>query len=290
MSDSDSEDDGAEAFIQTRSMVRRNAKQFSTDIDSSEEYRQLEPLFNNVYHGAAQLRVVCIGRRDTYEGQMGMVDFGDGVAQPVTCLHNVVARLGSEPKYITCTFDGRSFNETFEVHIQHMGIPVNRVQPLMVTIDDQTIFWQYGVDITKGEFPEDEPTPQSRHFHVFQAESVDFEYPEGTKVAMAVFAKHAATEDSSRMPPDVAATVTPTQVYGAADEINIYTGKITRRHERHFEHDMNSYRGCSGAIIFLLEGPHAGYAIGVHIGSPLQLPHTVNLAVKIRESPTLVQG
>jgi len=87
----------------------------------------------------------------------------------------------------------------------------------------------------------------------------------------------------------IAKTVTTASVYGVADEIKIYTGEITHDESNYFEHDMNSYRGCVGVIVFLLEGRHTGCAIGVRIGSPPQLePDTVNLTLKIHESPTLL--
>ena len=68
-------------------MARRNGKDFSTDIASGDEYIHaigtvVRYPFQN---GAAPLRMVGTGRRDTFQDQMGMVDLGDGVAQqPVT--------------------------------------------------------------------------------------------------------------------------------------------------------------------------------------------------------------
>ena len=286
MSESDSEYEySAEVYIQKRIMLRRSGKAFSTDIDSAEEYEKVEPLCFDVYNGAAQLRVICTGRRDTFEGQMGMVDFGDGVACPVTCLHNVVQRLGVKPIASTCTFDGPRYNETFQVNIQHTGIPISRISQFVLQVSGFQTSWLYGVDITTGVFPDE--SPHLRGFHVFQAVEEGFEYAVGTKVAMAVFAKQAANKDSAKMS-QVSDTVSPAQVYGGADEINIYTGTITGIGQRHFEHNMNSYRGCSGAIVFLLEGPSARCAVGVHIGSPEDIPHKVNLAIKIREAPTFL--
>lgn len=287
MSDSDSEGDyGAEVYVQKRTMLRRGGNAFSTDIDSAEEYALFEPLFTNVYNGAAQLRVICTGRKDTFEGQMGMVDFGDGVASPVTCLHNVVQRFGIKPISATCTFDGPRYNETFAVNIEHTGISISRIVQLILQVRGFQTSWLYGVDITKGIFPDG--SPHLRGFHVFQAVEKSFEYAIGEKVAMAVFAKQAANKDSAKMSDKDAETVTPAQVYGGADEINIYTGTLTGVGQHHFEHNLNSYRGCSGSIVFLLEGPSAGKAIGVHIGSPDDLPDKMNLAIKINETPTLL--
>ena len=80
----------------------------------------------------------------------------------------------------------------------------------------------------------------------------------------------------------------PTRVYGEPDEISVYAGKITAVGEKFFVHDINSYRGCSGALVFLLDGPNAGSCIGVQIGSPPDILPAVNVAIMIHESPTLI--
>jgi hypothetical protein len=59
--------------------------------------------------------------------------------------------------------------------------------------------------------------------------------------------------------------------------VNIYTGKITRVSPdgAWFEHNINAYRGCSGAVVFLLDenqnnngvmDQDYGKAIAVHAG------------------------
>ena len=78
-----------------------------------------------------------------------------------------------------------------------------------------------------------------------------------------------------------------TRVYGVPDEVSVYAGTITSVGEKSFAHDINSYLGCAGALVFLLDGPDAGRCIGVHIGSPNILP-AVNVAIMIHESPTLI--
>jgi hypothetical protein len=65
------------------------------------------------------------------------------------------------------------------------------------------------------------------------------------------------------------------QLYGPALSVTIYTGKISYVGEHHIEYDINTYRRCSGAIVFLLEhneqhpsvkGFDCGKAIAVHAG------------------------
>mmetsp|Transcript_24070 Transcript_24070/g.66747 ORF Transcript_24070/g.66747 Transcript_24070/m.66747 type:complete len:298 (-) Transcript_24070:147-1040(-) len=286
MSESESEYDGAEAYVKERPIIRRSGRPFSTDIEQVDEYTKYELLFKQVHNGAAQLLNACLGYKSTMEGQMGMIDFGDGIPQAVTALQNIVKRRGTTPKFAVCTFSGRRHNETFQVHFQHLGLPSSKIQPMVLTIGDESVSWEYGVDIAFGTFPAPAPTSSHQRYHVFQAIPQGYEYTAGTKIAMAIFTKQAATVESARItgPKDV----DPTRVYGAPDEISVYAGIITEVGEKFFVHDINSYRGCSGALVFLLDGPDAGRCIGVHIGSPPDIVPAVNVAVMVRESPTLI--
>jgi len=69
------------------------------------------------------------------------------------------------------------------------------------------------------------------------------------------------------------------KLFGEKDSVCVFTGEITKLHinnntARSFEHSINTYRGCLGAIIFLLDKGqptaeiehHKGKAIGVHAG------------------------
>ena len=123
---------------------------------------------------------------------------------------------------------------------------------------------------------------------MFRAVPLEYHYSVGTQVAMAIFTKQMATIQNSRMPDDV--NVKLADVYGAADELNVYTGAITQVGEQFFAHSINSYSGCSGAVVFLLDGEYAGHCIGVHIGSPPEIEPPVNLAIKIHESPVFVSS
>lgn len=80
------------------------------------------------------------------------------------------------------------------------------------------------------------------------------------------------------------------KVYGATDEVSIYTGTFTHVGDKYFLHDLNSYRGCSGAILFFLDGEDAGNCIGVQVGSPPEIEPTVNVSIKIHEWPTLISS
>ena len=103
---------------------------------------------------------------------------------------------------------------------------------------------------------------------------------------MAIFARRNATQDTA------ATNLEQEQInaiFGIADEVNFLTGTITGISETSIFHDINSYRGCSGAVVFLLEGEHQGKAIAVHVGSPKSIFPKTNMGMDIwslcQESP-----
>lgn len=77
-------------------------------------------------------------------------------------------------------------------------------------------------------------------------------------------------------------------LYGYAENYNVYSGEILHSGDSHVEHNINCFQGCSGAIIFLLEGNHAGKAVAVHVGSPDR--QEANLAFKIHKGSKLSIG
>jgi hypothetical protein len=42
-------------------------------------------------------------------------------------------------------------------------------------------------------------------------------------------------------------------IYSPPNTVNIYTGGITYVGENHVEYDFNSFTGCAGAVVFLLD-------------------------------------
>jgi hypothetical protein len=73
--------------------------------------------------------------------------------------------------------------------------------------------------------------------------------------------------------------------------VAIYTGEITYVGMYHIEHNINTYDGCSGAIIFLLDTDDQlatvnqedrGKAIAVHVGYGGELLHS-NIGFKINK-------
>lgn len=117
----------------------------------------------------------------------------------------------------------------------------------------------------------------------FEAVGSSFEYRIGQKVGMAVY--HNCAFDFSN---DNVYThngwdknqLSQSNIFrlcGNDYSVSIYTGEITAvsTDQKAFQHDINTFTGCSGAIVFLLDknqdglvGEHqSGKAIGIHAGA-----------------------
>ena len=83
------------------------------------------------------------------------------------------------------------------------------------------------------------------------------------------------------------------EIYGEKDRVNVYTGQITyvSLSGQTFGHSINTFRGCSGAVIFLLdegqddcgvEESDFGKAIAIHGGGDrLENGSVVNFGFRI---------
>ena len=140
--------------------------------------------------------------------------------------------------------------------------------------------WPYGIDVGVGPLIDTVTTGATGAFASFEAVRSSFRFKEGQKVGIAVFFTKNSRPTKSRV-----AGVGETEkdiseedlrkIYGEPDKVNIYTGKITHVGQHHIEYDINTFTGCSGAIVFLLDRNQPdsvqqcdyGKAIAVHGGA-----------------------
>lgn len=147
---------------------------------------------------------------------------------------------------------------------------------------DQPAFSWKSYDVTKGAVIRD-----PNHFLTdkrlsFQKVPATFGIVPGMRVGVVIY-RNFDIEDA-----DAGATLSDLQLetlYGSKGCVCVLTGEVTAVHDNNdsnnnkflsFEHSVNTYRGCSGAIIFLLDRQsqrleqanenRAGKAVGVHVG------------------------
>mmetsp|Transcript_22270 Transcript_22270/g.26770 ORF Transcript_22270/g.26770 Transcript_22270/m.26770 type:complete len:440 (-) Transcript_22270:793-2112(-) len=167
--------------------------------------------------------------------------------------------------------------------------------------------WKYGQDITFGTpffvDPTVEGSAADRRLYetAFTAVRPDFAYETGQRVGIAVFSTVGPSNKSiSDTKTTYAFTAAELEaLYGRTHRVNIYTGIITRVGLHHIEYSMNSFKGCSGSIVFLLDKnqPESvsevdyGCAIAVHAGGhPSELKRNVGFKILTAPKPTPYGG
>jgi len=107
----------------------------------------------------------------------------------------------------------------------------------------------------------------------FQLVRSDFQPCIGQQVAIAVYTENKVTAEAAEVP-DWYTEKMLEEIYGQKNHVNILTGKITRVDGDRISYDINSFGGCSGVLIFLLDKDQPdsvttqdyGRAIAVHSG------------------------
>ena len=125
----------------------------------------------------------------------------------------------------------------------------------------------------------------------FEGVGSDFEYKVGQKIGMAVYRNYEFDFTNNdiytnngwkeeEFPKDDLM-----RIFGQDFAVSIYTGEITAVSPDNavFRHSINSFKGCSGAIVFLLdkhqelvEQQYWRHAIGVHVGTFTEIATTTH--------------
>ena len=212
------------------------------------------------------------------------------------------------------------------VDFEHQSIEQSKIKPLKLT---KFSSWKHGWDVTTGpviDFPSENQTlwrkvktsyrspwykPWQRQVArlsysasilqeaMLEMARPDFLYQVGQCVAMVV-SSVGLTETAT--PKNVDSTWTNEIdrlsqhqcdiIYGPPGVVSIYTGKITKVHDHHLEHDINTYEGCSGGLLVLLDCQDQltsvlkgdlDKAIALHVGYD-DLAAS-NIALKINKGP-----
>ena len=154
--------------------------------------------------------------------------------------------------------------------------------------------WKYGHDVTsagKISNPRSHFTKKSLSFE--KMERQEFRFQVGQKIGITVYRQFVVTAVDAGMPPNTLTEDRLREIYGRENEVNVYTGQITHVAPggNAFEHNINTFAGCSGAIVFLLDRDQDGNgtiredyskAIAIHAGGKTIAPGQVtNVAFKL---------
>jgi hypothetical protein len=158
----------------------------------------------------------------------------------------------------------------------------------------EDVAWSFGIDISVGKPIESYTDGITSEQVSFQLVRPTFSFEKGQRVGIAVYMKRKPTlltaRHSVEQPLPNVSDEDLLSVFGSPGNVNIYTGKITLAGDGHIEYDINSFTGCSGAIVFLLDQNQPGSvqecdhgkAIAVHGGAHPTLTNR-NLGFKLRE-------
>jgi hypothetical protein len=248
-------------------------------------------LANAVTNKAFKLLIRCRRGKETlmFEGQVGYIrgeplgvieiETNDRevfdhrfVAIPMTALHNVTNQpdtiSGALIEVLSADVVWSQIQRLNFTMFEKLGTPFGPSVELR-----NNMVWKHGIDIAWGERVDDKAREVTSGQHVFQKVRDDFEYQLGQCVGIAVCSEVGATPQSAEAPAGTEEALIG-MIYGAADRVNIYAGRITFVGERHIEYDFNTFGGCSGAVVFLTDKGHAvgssvrqgdiGHAIAVH--------------------------
>jgi hypothetical protein len=113
----------------------------------------------------------------------------------------------------------------------------------------------------------------------------------GQNIGIAVYRDFLVTAQDARRPRNTLSEDYLREKYGHENRVNIYTGNITHVSPdgKAFEHNINTFAGCSGAVVFLLAQDENGVisadhgkAIGIHAGGKnIAAGQISNVALKI---------
>lgn len=214
---------------------------------------------------------------------------------PVTAKHNL-RRVGDFHARQSKILIDRQIMATFGFPDLNWTPSTSDAVSLPTEVEGRPTTWTFGFDISKGDllaYPQEGITSER---HTFELVRESFQFEIGQKVGIAVL----FTSESKPTSRTVAGVGEDTvrindteleAIYGLPDVVNIYTGRITHSGSEHIEYDINTFTGCSGATVFLLDQDQPssvqrcdfGKAVAVHAGSHPNLANR-NLGFSIRKA------
>lgn len=234
-----------------------------------------------------------------YSGQAALVrNPQNGAVMFVTCKHNTGAEANKKGELEVCLDPHECMlqdNSAADIHLPDTGW--RKMPSHAVKLRDGAT-WSNGFDLSLGptihadsaeeHWPND---PWRKEFledllqkiRPFEVVGDGFSSDVGLKIGIVVFNPYAEKEeafsevngladiDVDESYANVTKGITEAKieaVLGEKDSVMIYTGCITFDGNQHIEYNVNTYNGCSGAIVIVMDRGHPdfGKALAVHAG------------------------
>lgn len=274
-----------------------------TDDSDSSDYMTSD-FAAGIKSKAIFLRFFCYNhvtyRKNPFNGQAALLHKPEnGKLFLATCKHNLVSEPNRDGQHEECWKPHSLILADGGIEAD---IPISNTgwecAPQVAVPLRNRISWAYGVDINLEPLHSTDvgaaywPGEFSKAFSLnavmgklssFDVVEESFVYEAGLKIGLVVyFPDGVAVENFSEVDSveeiDVDETYATTtrgrdetniaSVLGDGDEVKLHTGHITYVGDKHIEYDANTYKGCSGAIVIVLDPQHPdlGKAIAMHAG------------------------
>jgi hypothetical protein len=190
-------------------------------------------------------------------------------ATPLTAKHNL--KSDGKEKYL------RTFAKWFDKVKTFIVLPdggcemTEHIQVRPATATKKEITWNAD-DISFGDEITDPSNVLTEASRLFEKIPNTFKVCVGHRIGALAYRTFDITHEDAKAPPDTDLV----QLYGQKFQVCIYTGQVTKisANGRTFCHNINTFNGCSGAIIFLLDrnqpdditAEFHGMAVGINVG------------------------
>ena len=212
----------------------------------------------------AKKQKTAAARDVTFEG------FSSFEATPVTAKHNIESENGEQFINVTMTFVNNERRPAL-VDFPDGGCTMTKtVQVRPATQDEQPVEWMAD-DVAYGTTCTDARQFIAKKPLLFDKVPSKFCLRLGQSIGIAIYRTFDISHEDAAAP----SNTDMESIYGKKGGVSVYTGQVKRLSEngQTFEHDINTFRGCSGAVIFLLDvqadqtdQDNYGMAVGIHLG------------------------
>jgi V8-like Glu-specific endopeptidase len=193
-------------------------------------------------------------------------EFASFDATPVTAKHNLESENGEIYQQTSIEM---SQGARRRVDMPDGGCQiVDEIEVRPATEDTNQLSWSAN-DLSRGTTLDQPRSALTKKPRLFEKVPDDFVLKIGHNVGVVVYRTFDITHGDANAAPNVDLE----SIYGPKQLACIYAGKVTEISENGetFCHDINTFAGCSGAVVFLLDEQDIppqlhGKAVGVHVG------------------------